>query len=382
MSEILAKGPIVQGWCPGALRPMASGDGLVVRIRPIGGWLTQSQASGIAALSKTHGNGLIDLSNRANVQLRGVSEASFAGLIDGLRSLGLIDDTAEAEARRNIIVTPFWQQGDATQSLVAELSAALVSGDAPDLPAKFGFAIDTASTPVLRGVTADIWIETSAQGLLLATVAGAKLTTPQRAVADAIDLARWFLSMGGAVQGRGRMAQLLSRQSLPAGFDAPRAAAITPCIGMHPQGSLIGFEFGQMQADTLAKLAGLGALRLTPWRMVLVENTAMPAAIAGVITTPDDPMLRVIACTGAPACTQAHAATRPLARALAPHLTDLLHISGCAKGCAHPGPMRTLTATPVGFDLIHDGPASGIPARRGLSAMDLLACPSLLSKAP
>ena len=25
--------PIVQGWCPGAHRPMMSGDGLVVRVR-------------------------------------------------------------------------------------------------------------------------------------------------------------------------------------------------------------------------------------------------------------------------------------------------------------------------------------------------------------
>ena len=47
-------------------------------------------------------------------------------------------------------------------------------------------------------------------------------------------------------------------------------------------------------------------------------------------------MLRVIACTGAPGCLQAHAATRPLARALAPKLTETLHVSGCAKGCAHP----------------------------------------------
>lgn len=32
--------PIIQGWCPGALRPMASGDGLVVRIRLPGGRMT------------------------------------------------------------------------------------------------------------------------------------------------------------------------------------------------------------------------------------------------------------------------------------------------------------------------------------------------------
>ena len=72
---------------------MQSGDGLVVRIRPRAGRLTPDQARGIARLAALHGNGLIDLSNRANVQLRGVTEASHPALIDGLRALDLIDAT-------------------------------------------------------------------------------------------------------------------------------------------------------------------------------------------------------------------------------------------------------------------------------------------------
>ena len=42
--------PQVKGWCPGALRPMLSGDGLVLRVRPHGGRLSQAQAAGIALL--------------------------------------------------------------------------------------------------------------------------------------------------------------------------------------------------------------------------------------------------------------------------------------------------------------------------------------------
>ncbi|MGX1077699.1 sulfite reductase beta subunit-like hemoprotein [Bradyrhizobium elkanii] len=41
----------VKGWCPGALRPMRSGDGLVVRIRPRAGRLDAAQAAGIAELA-------------------------------------------------------------------------------------------------------------------------------------------------------------------------------------------------------------------------------------------------------------------------------------------------------------------------------------------
>jgi precorrin-3B synthase len=51
-----------------------------------------------------------------------------------------------------------------------------------------------------------------------------------------------------------------------------------------------------------------------------------------------DPLRRVFACTGAPGCLQAHQPTRDLARALAPLVPKgaVLHVSGCAKGCALP----------------------------------------------
>ena len=62
----------IKGWCPSALRPMQSGDGFVVRIRPHGGRLSAEQAEGIADLAERHGNGLIDLTGRANLQIRGV----------------------------------------------------------------------------------------------------------------------------------------------------------------------------------------------------------------------------------------------------------------------------------------------------------------------
>ena len=377
--------PIIQGWCPGALRPMQSGDGLVVRVRPRAGRLTPEQARGIAGLASEHGNGLIDLSSRANVQLRGVTEASHPALIDGLRGLGLIDPSAEHEARRNIIVTPLWAKPDPTQALATELAAALAATDAPDLPGKFGFVLDTAAQPVLRDVSADIWLETGAEGLLLATQSPlAKPVTLDTAVSEAIALAHWFIAQGGVTEGRGRMASLLKHRALPTAFSTPRlAVAAQPTPGAQAQGQLVAFEFGQMQAETLAQLAELGPLRITPWRMLLIEGLTEAPQIPGLITRADDPLLRVIACTGAPGCLQAHAATRSLARALAPKLTEMLHVSGCAKGCAHPTAAPfTLTATPAGFALIRNGTASGTPLREGVSASDLIAFPSILTEFP
>ena len=106
--------PVLRGWCPGALRPMMSGDGLVVRLRAPLGRFSPRQAAGVAELSRRYGNGLLDLSARANLQIRGVAEADHGALIEGLATLGLVDEDAETEARRNVVVQPFWQAGDET----------------------------------------------------------------------------------------------------------------------------------------------------------------------------------------------------------------------------------------------------------------------------
>src|ERR1700757_340309 len=115
----------IKGWCPSALRPMPSGDGLVVRLRPRGGRLASAQAAGIAELSARQGNGLIDLTGRANLQIRGVSEESHGPLIEGLDRLGLIDADLQSENQRNVLVAPFWREGDDTEALAAELEQAL-----------------------------------------------------------------------------------------------------------------------------------------------------------------------------------------------------------------------------------------------------------------
>ncbi|MCA0407247.1 MAG: precorrin-3B synthase [Proteobacteria bacterium] len=367
--------PVIQGWCPGALRPMMSGDGLVVRIRAHLGRLTRAQAMEIARLSRAFGNGLIDLSARANLQLRGVRVDSHPPLIEGLAALGLIDADAAREARRNIVLSPFWRENDATPRLARALETALAAPDAPALPSKFGFAVDCGPAPVLRDISTDIRLERDAQGDLLVIADGAPhglRVSEAEAISAAIALARWFLASGGAPEGRGRMRKHLAKVSLPENFarHARNPDSLTPPLpGLHPQGALIGFAFGQMQAETLAALAHLGNLRITPWRMLLVEGATTLPDLPEIITRGDDPMLRVIACTGAPGCVQAHQPTRALARALAPLIRKqgLLHLSGCAKGCAHPDPAPlTLVATPEGFDLIRDGNAAAPPAITGL----------------
>lgn len=377
--------PIIQGWCPGALRPMLSGDGLVVRIRARGGRLEPDAVRAIADLARRFGNGLIDLSARANLQLRGVTPETHGPLIEGLRALGLIDASPEAEARRNIVVTPFWAKGDGAAELAARLAEALARPDAPKTPGKFGYAVDTGPVPVLTEVSADIRIERDASGGLILRADGsdaAMPVTPDTAVTAALDLARWFLASGGAPSGRGRMAAHLARgATLPETYRAlpRRTAAPTPAPGPLPQGFLAAFAFGQIDADAFAALADLGPIRLTPWRMVLIEGATTAPAIPGLITDPADPILKVTACTGAPGCPQALGDTRALARRLAPFVPQgkHLHVSGCAKGCAHPGAApATLVATEQGYDLILNDTAAGEPARTDL-APEALTPPAL-----
>ena len=356
---------MIRGWCPGALRPMESGDGWVARLRPPGGRLTGAQALAIADAAEAHGNGVIELTGRANLQLRGVTPASHAPLIAALRAQGLIDTDIATETRRNIIVTPFADA--ATDALAAELAAALAECDLP-LPAKFGFAVDPGPAPVLGRDPADIRIEAGASGLCL-RADGADRAAPYRGPQDALALARWFLDQGGAPEGRGRMAALTARTMPPGAMLPAPAAAAAPQPGLHPQGVLVALEFGQIAPDALRRLGRLAPLRLTPWRMALIEGVRHLPAIQGLILDPGDPRLRLRACPGAPACPQAHAATRPMARALAPLIPAdaILHVSGCAKGCGWPRPADlTLTATGAGFDLIRHGRAHDPASLRGL----------------
>lgn len=375
----------VKGWCPSALRPMPSGDGLVVRIRPRGGRFSAEQAAGIAALSRRHGNGLLDLTGRANLQIRGVSEKSHPVLIVGLDHLGLVDAELQSETQRNILVTPFWRDGDEAQSLATELEWALAKRSL-GLPEKFGFAIDCGEGRVLTQAPADIRIERGIDGSLILRADGISRgrSMARDAIIDgAIALAEWFVASGGAQEGRGRMAaHVASGARLPGplvGETQPVPALAVPKPGLVAAGALVGVAFGQIWSETLTWLTTLGpGLRLAPWRMLLVEALRDMPEAKGLVMHADDPLLRVVACTGAPKCPQAFAETRELATALAPHLPPdvRLHVSGCAKGCAHPAAASiTLVGTPDGFDLVRQGNARQAPIMRGIDPAEIRAEP-------
>jgi precorrin-3B synthase len=345
--------------------------------------LSADQAAGIAELAKNHGNGLIDLTSRANLQIRGVREETHEALVIGLDRLGLVDDDQAMEAQRNIIVAPFWDEGDDTHALATELERRLAMR-VLGLPEKFGFAVDCGARRVLAHAAADVRIERGADGGLIVRADGAQqgcAVTGTDAIETALSLAEWFVASGGTNNGRGRMAAHLAAGAklldTLAGKGVPAVVSASPNPGIHPNGALVALAFGQMQSETLGFLAGLApGLRPTPWRSILIEGLCEMPQHDGLVTRVDDPLLRVVACTGAPACPEAQVETRGLAASLAPHLApDIrLHVSGCAKGCAHMNTSDiTLVGTADGFDLVRNGSARDVPAQRGLKTSDVRA---------
>ncbi|WP_033922777.1 cobalamin biosynthesis protein CobG [Sphingomonas sp. 37zxx] len=359
---------IVRGWCPTAYRPMAAGDGLLVRVRPRLGRLTRAQALGLCEAAAAHGNGQIDLTNRASLQIRGVRDGDWPALIASLCALDLVDADPAIEARRALLCAPGWQDSDDTHRIAIELTKRLA--DLPALPGKFGFAIDAGEARVLYNDPADIRIERGeAGGVILRAdgrATGVAVSTAD-AVNKAIALAHWFVASGGVTAGR------MTRHpvSLPRWADQgdhPAPASPTDLAGAQ-LGPVHGMPFGRIDADALAQLVqptSAVAIRVTPWRRLIVEGGALP-------DTTEPAAIRADACVGAPACPQASVSTRAIARRLAPYVDGHLHVSGCAKGCARALPAAVvLTGRDGRFDLAFDAKAGAPPALAGLDEAQIL----------
>jgi precorrin-3B synthase len=425
----IVNAPHREGWCPGALRPMATGDGLLVRLRLTGGILSFRNARAIAACADRYGNGLIDLSSRANLQLRGVSSETLGDLTAELERLRLLDASAEAEAVRNIVASPLAGIDPTAAIDIRPVVQALEAALAQDpmlhrLPAKFGFLVDDAGHLGLSRVGADVRFEA------LATADGPRFTirlaggedecigecAPDDVADGATRLAAAFLALRGdtpdaprrlrdVVEGVGvaafAQAAGFARRDFfnraPRSFDMSRVVGHQHVGAMHYVG--VAMPFGRLSGEALTHLAALaehhGArdLRLTPWRTILVAD--LPAQRASSLLTElgtdrfilsaDDPRLSVAACPGAPACRSATTPVHDDALRLAellrrplpgivPSDAILLHVSGCAKGCAHALPARfTLVGNACRYDLVEHATARDAPVVSGLAAADLRA---------
>ena len=369
--------PAPKGWCPTAEQPMASGDGLIVRLRPRYGRLTSEAVFSILELSERFGNTMIDVTNRANLQLRGVSDKNHTEILSALYDLALIDPEQEAQPGRNLTLAPNWDHGSLGEKLAGEFYDRLA--ELPPLPSKFGFSIDMEGQRSLQNVSADIRLEIlDAKTVLIyadGTTAG-RTVSRENAVSAMHKLAEWFVQTGG--RQAGRMARHLLEQPLPKDWqEVPRSvrhnAPLPP--GQNDLGFVVGIPFGQSSASALRDLmndSAATAIRLTPWRSLLLEG-AKAVQTKGFILSPQQHLGQANACSGAPACQAASVETRKVAQILSAKTTKSLHVSGCAKGCAFPKTAEiTVTGRDGRYDLILNGAPWDVPHTSALTQIQLI----------
>ena len=400
-------GPAAKGWCPSLFAPMRAADGWLVRVKPPGGALSVACAKCVAGAAERFGNGTIELTSRANLQVRGLADEGIGPFAAAIVGAGLADPDPEREARRRVIHPPLAGADPAAARdagrLAAEIEAAL-AGDPglADLPAKFTVAVDGGGGLTLGGTGADVvvaWVD----GRWLAAPAGADGGAEVADAEAVVRLARAFLEVSGRCAARPRRMRALvgaiGSAALFAAAELDRVAEMEPrakpqaigwlAYGDGRRGAFgLGLPFGTMSAATLAGIAAIavewgdGSLRLTPWRAMAlpgVEAAEAPALAAkaarlGLIADPSDPRRAVTACIGRAGCAAAAVDARAdAAMLLRRGLKIAVHVSGCSKGC---GQVEAAPVTLVGEDgrygIVRDGRAGDAPSVRGLTMAEAI----------
>ncbi|MCP2159321.1 precorrin-3B synthase [Williamsia serinedens] len=377
--------------CPGVLDPHPAADGLVARIRLPGGAVTPTQMQALAAFAAEHGDDHLELTGRANVQVRGLTEVD-EDAISGLREAGLLPSGAHDRVR-NAMVSPLSGRlgglGD-VRPLAADLDAALVDDfDLAVLPGRFLFGFDDGHGDVLahRPDVGVLAVDADTVEIVLGGRRTGRLVASTDAVAVLLGVAREFVRLRCD---RWRIAdlddtrltdlvELVDEATHPAqGEPTPVVPHDGPIVGWFDQddgGVLLGavVELARIPARTAEFLAAIDhPIVITPDREVLVcdlsdgvaETVVRVLAPMGVIYDASSPWARVSACAGSPGCARSHADVRgDLVEHVASGDTgEREHWIGCERGCGSPhGPHLRVEAGPDGYTRARtgEGPAAG-----------------------
>ncbi|NYT32169.1 precorrin-3B synthase [Rhizobium sp. WYCCWR 11128] len=386
-----------RGACPALAAPMQTGDGLLVRLRPAGGALTLSQFASLARSAAAHGNGILEITARGNLQIRGLRTETVGQLAADIDAAGITvpDGPAiETSPLHGIDPEEISDPAAMEMALRSMLRDQLAS---PRLAPKLSLVADGGGAFGLSALSADIRIVAQSGAEWLVAINRDAETAMPVAIGNAeaaISAVGEILSL--LALGQGRRARDIDPALLRARFPAmdgirpiaSRAAGM-PLAGSHKLAdgkTILGVrpELGQMRASDLialldlAEARGATAIRLAPGRgffLIGLSADTVPAiqiaaARHGFSTQPGENTEHIAACAGAGACGSAFYETRTLARRLiaaTPALFDgslTLHLSGCAKGCAHARPALTLTGSAEGYGLILNGLAADLPDER------------------
>jgi len=145
-----------RGACPGLSAPMATGDGLLARLTPSGTTIALDAFAGLCGAARTHGNGIVEITSRGSIQIRGLSAASSPLFAADVASLGIA-----AYDGIPVVTDPLAGLGRHdrfdTQALAGQLRQALAAAPfLPRLSAKVSVAVDGGGALHLDALAADI----------------------------------------------------------------------------------------------------------------------------------------------------------------------------------------------------------------------------------
>ncbi|ROO59868.1 precorrin-3B synthase [Micromonospora sp. Llam0] len=405
--------------CPGALQLHPAADGLLARIRCPGGLLTAVQLRLLAAVARDHGDGHLELTSRANVQVRAVAAAATGPLAARLRAAGLLPSTTHERVRNILgsaladIDTPAaWDVGAQVRALDAAICA---EPDLARLSGRFLFAVDDGRGDTVAS-RADVGLLPGPDDDVAVLLAGSDhglRSRPADAVRAAVAAARAFLDDPDAAAGSAwrlddltpaALDRVVTRAGAAPGVrrTARRWQPPTPAGGPavpvgvrhRPDGGfalVVAVPLGRLTVDQVDLLAAASPqLRITPWRGMVLPRVTDPAGwadrftCAGLVTDPGSPWLGVTACAGLPGCARSRADVRADAAAThagrpaptgdvpAPGRRHRLpvHWIGCERGCGTPaGPVVRVTATGDGYQIdVPDRTSVHLPTGAALGA--------------
>lgn len=276
--------------CPGVLRPWPAEDGLLVRLRLVGGRLPARSLRALAAVADEYGDGRIHVTGRANVQVRalpGHAGRLAPGVLRAVEATGLLPSPTH-ELVRNVMVSPgtglMGGRADMRPVAAALDESLCAAAHRAALPGRFLFALDDGRGDLLAR-PCDLGLVALDAHVAQLRVGGywGPLTPLGAAAAALVRFADRFLeSRGDGPSAPWHVAELPSPLTDPVPPD-PRLPDPAPPLphgplpggGRHvpvPENGLDRSAAEALAAEALA--TGSGELVVTPWRGVLVPGGA------------------------------------------------------------------------------------------------------------
>jgi precorrin-3B synthase len=344
--------PMRRGACPSLVAPMVSGDGLLARLAPPDG-LSPAQLAGLARAAGRFGNGLIEVTARGSLQVRGLRPETAPLLAAEVQALGIV-----LPGGPPVLTGPLAGLDPCEIADPRPLAAALRGFDRPLLP-KVSVVVDGGGALHLDAAAADLRLRATPEGWVVA-VGGTAATAREvgRFGAEAaVGEGFAILARLSARRMRGRELEVASEVS--GGSSQEAVAAVGRFALREGCARGVALPLGQTESGALVALAeavdASVAVRPAPGRAIVFvglgeagdRRLVAAARRLGFVTEPDDPRLLVVACAGAPGCGSGLLETRRIGARLAGEglLPEgvRLHVSGCPKRCAQPeGPAVTL----------------------------------------